>query len=433
LTPEASRWYYSNKGSKTGGVDDDQAWGVRDDGGGAVMLVDLHGHFPMHLLEDEQQQTHKRLNAWFRHRWQSLVVDLISHFANYQGPGDTPSVTEQLMRAGDVGVTLSVLYQAFDEIDLTQEYAAPPRESYFADVVDQLQTVEDYASAPGRDVVVAHSSGELGQLLSAANPKPILVHAVEGGFHVGKDRDEVRANVRTLADRGVAYITVAHLFFRQVATNAPALPFLPDVIYNRVFPQEASEGLTALGRELVEAMIDEGILVDLTHMRSQSIRDVFALLDARDPAKEIPVIATHMAYRFGGLEYSFDDDTVRRVAARGGLLGLIMCQHYISSGLSDVKENFEGSVDAVCRHIDKIHELTGSYDHIGIGSDLDGYIKPALPGLEHQGRMADLQQALSDRYGAGVAQRIAGDNALRMLRTQWGRKRPRPASVGAGV
>ena len=394
------------------------------------MLVDMHGHFPIHLLEDEQQKTHKRVEAWFRHRWQSLVVDLISHLANYQGPGDTPSVTEQLMRAGDVGVTLSVLYQAFDEIDLSQEYAAPPLESYFADVVDQLQTVEDYATAPGRDVVLAHSAGELDRLLSAPDRKPILVHAVEGGFHIGKDPGEVQANVRELADRGVAYITVAHLFFRQVATNAPALPFLPDAVYNRVFPQEGSEGLTPLGRELVEAMIDEGILVDLTHMRSQSIRDVFALLDARDPAGEIPVIATHMAYRFGGLQYSFDDDTIRRVAARGGLLALIMCQHYITSGLRDVQATFPGSVDALCQHIDKIHDLTGSYDHIGIGSDLDGYIKPALPGLEHQGRMADLQRELIARYGAGVAQQIAGDNALRILRAQWGRKRPRAASAG---
>ena len=30
--------------------------------------------------------------------------------------------------------------------------------------------------------------------------------------------------------------------------------------------------------------------------------------------------------------------------------------------------------------------MTGSDDHVAIGSDLDGYIKPALPGLEHEGR-----------------------------------------------
>ncbi len=388
------------------------------------MLVDMHGHFPMHLLEDDKQRAHERLTAWWRHRWQDLVVELINHFANYQGPGDTPSVTEQLMRAGDVGVTLSVLYQPFDEMDLSQDYAAPPRESYFTDILDQRQTVEDYAAAHSADVVIAHSAQELEEHL-AAGGRPILVHAIEGGFHIGSDPDQVQGNVATLAQKGVAYITVAHLFFRQVATNAPALPFLSDGIYNRVFPQDDAEGLTPLGHDLVNAMVDEGILVDLTHMRGQSIRDVFALLDERDADHAIPVIATHMAYRFGGLEYSFDDETVLRIAERGGLLGLILCQHYITSGLHNVAETFDGSVQALCRHIDKLHELTGTYDHIAIGSDLDGYIKPSLPGLEHQGRMADLQRALSRRYGDDVAQQISGANALRVLRAQWGRRRPR--------
>src|SRR5690242_11523650 len=103
-------------------------------GQGATRLVDMHGHFPMHLLESEQQRTHERLTTWWRHRWQGMVVELISHFANYQGPGDTPSVTEALMREGHVGVTLSVLYQPFDEIDLSLDYAAAPRESYFDDI-----------------------------------------------------------------------------------------------------------------------------------------------------------------------------------------------------------------------------------------------------------------------------------------------------------
>jgi microsomal dipeptidase-like Zn-dependent dipeptidase len=389
------------------------------------MLVDMHGHFPMHLLEDDKQRTHERLTAWWRHRWQGLVVELINHFANYQGPSDTPSVTEQLMREGDVGVTLSVLYQPFDEMDLTRDYAAPPLAGYFADIVNQRGTVEDYVKAHSDDVVIAHSAQELDEHLSDGSGTPILVHAIEGGFHIGDDPHEVRGNVAELAHSGVAYITVAHLFFRQVATNAPALPFLSDGVYNRVFHQDDDEGLTPLGRELVEAMVDEGILVDLTHMRAQSIRDVFALLDERDPDNDVPVIATHMAYRFGGLEYSFDDDTVKRIAARDGLLGLILCQHYITSGLHDVAETFDGSVQALCRHIDKLQELTGSYDHIAIGSDLDGYIKPALPGLEHQGRLADLQDALTQRYGSDVTQQISGGNALRVLRAQWGRKRPR--------
>ncbi len=210
-----------------------------------------------------------------------------------------------------------------------------------------------------------------------------------------------------------------------MATNAPALPFLPDWLYNLAFPQAKGEGLTPIGHEVVDAMVDEGILIDLTHMRSESIRDVLAQLDARDPAKEIPVLATHMAYRFGGLQYSFDDATVQAIAARGGVMGCILCEHFITSGVSSVN-SLEGSLAALCRHIDKIHELTGSYDHVAIGTDLDGYIKPALPGLDDHSRMAPLQAHLRTRYGDADAEKICNGNALRVLRAEWGHKRPRP-------
>ena len=292
------------------------------------------------------------------------------------------------MRDGDVGVALSVLYQPFDEIDLTQSYGAPPRESYFKAIVDQRQTVEDYVAAhsgAGRDRALGERARRAARR-RGPDPDPrdrgrLPARARSGGGAAQR--------ARSWPDLGIAYVTVAHLFFRDVATNAPALPFLPDWLYNLVFPQAKDEGLTALGHEVVDAMVDEGILIDITHMRSQSIRDVFAQLDARDPAKEIPVIATHMAYRFGGLQYSFDDETIKAVAARGGVLGCILCEHYMTSGLSGVS-SLEGSLEALCKHIDKIHELTGSYDHIAIGSDLDGYIKPALPGLEDMSRMTKL-------------------------------------------
>ncbi|MBV8218623.1 MAG: membrane dipeptidase [Solirubrobacterales bacterium] len=389
--------------------------------GGLRMLVDLHAHFPMHLLVDEQQRTHERACVWWRQRWQGRVVELISRVANYQGPGDSPSVTEQQMCEGEVGVALSMLYQPFNE--LTESNGAPPRGSYFDDLVDQRQTVEDYAAAHAGAVAIAHSVSELDSLLGGG--VPILIHAVEGGFQLGRDPAEVRRNVQELAGLGIAYVTVAHLFFRDVATNAPALPFLPDWLYNLAFPQPKGEGLTSLGHAVIDAMVDEGILIDLTHMRTQSIKDVLAQLDARDPAREIPVLATHMAYRFGGLQYSFDDETITAVAARGGVLGCILCEHFMTSGLS-VASSLEGSLDALCRHIDKIHELTGSYDNIGIGSDLDGYIKPALPGLEEMSRMKQLQAHLRTRYGDAEAEKISGGNALRVLRAEWGRKRPRP-------
>lgn len=129
------------------------------------------------------------------------------------------------MREGDVGVALSVLYAPFDEMDLEQSYGAPPREGYFADILAELELVEDHVAAHSAEAVIAHSPTELDRLL--ADGRPVLIHCIEGGFQLGRDEAEVRECVRTLALRGVAYVTLAHLFWREVATNAPALPSCP--------------------------------------------------------------------------------------------------------------------------------------------------------------------------------------------------------------
>src|SRR2546421_2139393 len=121
------------------------------------MLVDLHAHFPMHLLPEEQQRTHDHVRGFARLRWRARVVDLISRFFNYQGPGGTPSVTESLMETADVGVALSVLYAPFDEMDLDQPYGAPPREDYFNHILVELGTVEDYVADHSKQLVIAHS------------------------------------------------------------------------------------------------------------------------------------------------------------------------------------------------------------------------------------------------------------------------------------
>ena len=104
-------------------------------------------------------------------------------------------------------------------------------------------------------------------------------------------------------------MTLAHLFWRQVATNAPAIPFLPDKAYNTIFPQPAGAGLTDLGEAAVRAMYRERILVDVSHMRQDALDETFELLEQLDresgaDPKAFPVIASHSAFRFGGQAYN---------------------------------------------------------------------------------------------------------------------------------
>jgi microsomal dipeptidase-like Zn-dependent dipeptidase len=383
------------------------------------MLVDLHAHYPMHVIPPERRGAHARLKSWRGERWRSLIVRLLSSRLNYQGPGDTPGVTLELMREGDVGVIFSALYEPFDEIDLSRRYGSRPRESYFQDLVVQLEDVEkDIAEhrRAGAAVEIARTPQELTQAVEQG--RQVLLHSVEGAFHLGADAEEVAGNVARLADRGVVCVTVAHLFWRGVATNSPALPFLSDRCYERLFPQPKGIGLSELGRAAVTAMAEHGILVDITHMSPEAVADTFELLSGPTGEPLAPVIATHMACRLGSLTYNLDDATIRRVGEHGGLLGLIACEHYISDGESK-PAGFEDSLGLLCKHIDRICEVTGSSDHVAFGTDLDGYIKPALPGLEHLGRMRRLQDGLTDRYGAQLAEKFASANALRVLKTGW--------------
>ena len=378
------------------------------------MLVDLHAHYPMHVLPPDRANTRTAVRARRPGgRWKAVVVDLLSRLFNYEGPGDTPSVTVELMRDGDVGAILSVLYSPFDEMDLDLPYGAPPRPGYMDSLLDQMDRVEAHVAAEPLGATVARDPAALDAAIAAG--QRAIVHCIEGGFALGATPAEVDANVAMLARRGVAYVTLAHLFWREVATNAPALPFMPDKLYRLVFG-EPDVGLTDLGRAAATAMAREGVLVDITHMSDRAVDETFTTL-----APDVPVIASHMACRFdSSAEYNLRDETIREIARRRGVMGVIVCEHWAGIGPPKRKpRSFEDSLELICAHIDRIVQVTGSHDHAAIGSDLDGWIKPALPGLEHLGRMRQLQDALATRYGAEVAAKIAGGNALDLLRRAW--------------
>jgi microsomal dipeptidase-like Zn-dependent dipeptidase len=262
----------------------------------------------------------------------------------------------------------------------------------------------------------ALSPSELDAALAAG--KIALVHVVEGGFHLGPTPEAIDQAVTKLARRGVAYVILAHLFYRQVATNANALPFLPDRLYNWLFPQP-DEGLSELGRAAVRAMVREHVLIDMSHMGDKAVAATLALLDEIDPQREVPAFASHAGFRFGKQEYMFTEDTVRAVAARDGLIGLIFAQHQLLDGLRKETKTFDDSFEAICAHIDKIAEITGGYRNVGLGTDFDGFIKPTLSGLESSADLAKLEAALRAKYGDDAADAITSGNARRLLRNYW--------------
>jgi len=110
-----------------------------------------------------------------------------------------------------------------------------------------------------------------------------------------------------------------------------------------------------------------------------------------------------------------DEGQVERIASRGGVIGLILAQHQLEDGLTD-GEGLAHTVRTLRSHIDEIHSLAGSYDHIGIGSDLDGFIEPTMPEIGRAEDLSKLVRPLADHYGPDVADAILYRNAARVVR-----------------
>lgn len=398
------------------------------------MIADMHCHYPMHLAarapkepwrESPNLTTEVMAKQPRRPEWvEKLRAGALKVAANQLNFGDDRwRVSLGELEGGDIRAVYSVLFEPFAEFDLDQPYGAEPEDGYFADVIGRLDEVElDLAEQDpsGSRCEVVRSAADLDRVVEAG--KIAFMHCIEGGFHLGGDRDEIAERVAELKGRGVVYITLAHLFWRRVATNAPAIPFLGDRLYRRLFRQP-DEGLGELGEAAVRAMYEQRMLIDVSHMSERSLDDTFRLLgilDAESGADptDHPVVATHAGYRLGSQEYMLSPATIRRIAARGGVVGLILARHQLCEA-ADVQDpdDVAETPRVLRRHIDAIRErVPGRTNaHVAIGSDLDGFIKPTMPGIETASDLATLEAPLRAAYGDD-AEMILSGNAMRVAR-----------------
>ncbi len=406
------------------------------------MIADLHCHYPMHLLADDPEglrmlparRRGKDVDLTLEHmlivrnrrrrlnKLRAAILVFAARLINFRRFGGTWRVSLDRLESGEVRVVLSVLYVPWAEIDLDEWFHAKPDDSYFGKLMERLRQVErDLGTQDENDErkIIVKSSAQLESALS--RKKVAMIHCVEGGFHLGPRPDKIEERVAELAQQGVAYITLAHLFFREVATNAPALPFLPDFVYDAIFFQRPGEGLTPLGEEAVKAMYRHRILIDVSHMRQAALDDTFALLGCLDKQtgadpRDYPVIATHAGYRFGHQDYMLTRDTIEKIHKRDGVIGLIMARHQLYSGLGlHWRRDLPRTLRAIRRHVAKINRITKSYDNVAIGSDLDGFIKPTVGGIENVDDLRKLEPFVRKEFPE-AAEDILHGNAVRVLR-----------------
>lgn len=127
--------------------------------------------------------------------------------------------------------------------------------------------------------------------------------------------------------------------------------------------------LTPRGRELLQELERLGIILDVTHLCDESLRDALDHYNG-------PVWASHSNCRaLANWNRQFSDDQIRELIDRGAVFGMsfdaIMMVHGWTYGRSR-PEDFDLRIEKICEHVDHICQLAGNAQHVAIGSDLDG-------------------------------------------------------------
>lgn len=163
-------------------------------------------------------------------------------------------------------------------------------------------------------------------------------------------------------------------------------------------------GLTTFGVELVRKMNRLGIMIDVAHLAPAGVRDVLELSEA-------PVIASHTnAYALCPHRRNLMDERLEAIAAKGGVVGVTFVPGFVAEN----KE--EASLERLVDHIDHIAKVAG-IDHVGLGSDFDGFGDQPMSGLEDVTKLPNITAGLLGRgYSADEVKKILGGNLLRVFR-----------------
>jgi len=175
-------------------------------------------------------------------------------------------------------------------------------------------------------------------------------------------------------------------------------------------------GLTKYGAAIVERMNRAGMAIDISHCADRTS------LEAIEASRR-PVLVTHSNCR-SLVPYSSrckTDEAIRRMAVRGGVMGVTMVRAFVSAGAT-------ATIETVLDHIDHIAKLVG-VEHAGVGSDvdLDGRDLPAhsprkydLDGIDYAKKIYDLAEGLVQRkYSNQNIELILGGNFKRALSETW--------------
>ena len=231
------------------------------------------------------------------------------------------------------------------------------------------------------DVVRIAKSGKIASMLGVEGG-----HSMQGSLPILKKFHEL----------GVRYMTLTHnknLAWADAANDKPV-----------------HGGLTEFGEEVVREMNRLGILVDISHVSPDTMRDALRITKA-------PVIFSHSSTRaLTDHPRNVPDEILRELPKNGGVVMINFFSGFITP-TAELKRDktARGTLQNVADHIDHAVKIAG-IDHVGLGGDFDGIDRTPV-GLEDVSCYPTLTQELISRgYTREQLHKLLGENILRVLR-----------------
>ena len=201
----------------------------------------------------------------------------------------------------------------------------------------------------------------------------------EGAVYEGK-----ASNLKKFYDMGVRKSTITWNYENELAYPNLSVTDKKTGEYHCV-GVDTENGLKPAGFEMIKAMEELGIIIDVSHLNDAGIYDILKTVKP-----STPIIASHSncrALRFH--PRNLTDDMLRKIAEHGGVAGITFCDAFLSD---DQKETRLSRISDIVSHISYMKQI-GGIDMIGIGTDFDGTL--SVQEVNGSGEMQKLADAMS--------------------------------------
>jgi microsomal dipeptidase-like Zn-dependent dipeptidase len=244
----------------------------------------------------------------------------------------------------------------------------------------QARKLHDYAANSNGKLTLIKSKSDLEHYFTRHQTEPGITAGFLGieGAQVLEGKAD---NVEAMFDAGFRMMAPTHFFDNEIGGSAHGVH---------------KNGLTSVGKEVIQRMEAKQMLVDIAHASSATIDDVLAMATR-------PVLVSHTGVKGTcNNNRNLSDEQLRRIARTGGVIGIGHWDTAVCG--TDAK--------AIARAIRHAVNIAG-VNHIGLGSDFDGAV--TVP-FDTTGLVQITDALLGEGFSEDEIKKIMGGNVLRVLR-----------------